>query len=569
LTGTPTAPTATTGTANTQIATTEFVSIAVSGGGGTSTWTQNGVNLYPNATTTNVAIGATDTLTSALYVNGNVRIVGKSSGPGLYVENYGLTVGGVNGSTSLLTGLSVKKSITSTDAYISMVNLTNPSFYNLSMTSTSLGQTQGNKSLITNFQTSNGDLNNIQTFCFRYADGSTWLSASTRMQCLTNSTEQSYIEFNPPSYNGGIGMTNSTGVGLKVDQSGYLYNTSTQPDLTDSSFKIPTTNWVQSVISNVSFSSQIYGSGIDGDIILNSNGSGTPSGFFYDNGAFTMTREVYARNITLNNTGGLFIRPNGFRLFCSGTCTCTGGQSIIECNGNSGYDGTITDGGNGAAAILSGLSYQLSSAGGKGGAYNNSTTALTGANTTNSFTNGLYGNGGNGGSGYNNIYVAVSGATTVKSSSLELSNYWNSYLNIYTMVNRSGVYYQGGAGGAGGGGSGPGTQQGGGGGGGSGGGALALFIKKFNVDSTNTIAIRALGGNGGNGYLTSAPSNYAGNGGGGGGGGFILLCTSSSPSSSIEVSVSGGFKGSGSAGSSAVAPSNGAPGIVAAFYNLQ
>jgi hypothetical protein len=315
--------------------------------------------------------------------------------------------------------------------------------------------------------------------------------------------------------------------------------------------QIATTAYVQSAVSGgTAGSSHIYGTGVDGNLTFN---GGSVSGFTYSSSVYTytMTREVYASNITME--GGFIINPGKYRLFCSGTFTSNTSANYIIGDGEKGGTGIYNGAGGAGGAGAQNGGAAGGAAGGNGGSVDNTTGATVGLNTWNSFNTG---NGG-GGTGGQNLYTPAVGGITAVSSILPHTNFWNSYLNIYTMFDRDGNYYSGGAGGGGGSGGYTGnTVASGGGGGGGGGGVIAVFVLKFILNST--LSITANGGAGGDG-----PS---GGGGGGGGGGLVLFCTSSSTSANLIVTANGGTPGVVPSGY--VAAGSGVAGIVSAFYNL-
>jgi hypothetical protein len=76
-----------------------------------------------------------------------------------------------------------------------------------------LGTTIGNYTPIFNLSSSvNGNNSYLNFYNYRFAAGSTWTNASTRIQQTIDGTNQAYIEFNPPNASSGIGLyANSSG----------------------------------------------------------------------------------------------------------------------------------------------------------------------------------------------------------------------------------------------------------------------------------------------------------------------------------------------------------------------
>ena len=257
----------------------------------------------------------------------------------------------------------------------------------------------------------------------------------------------------------------------------------------------------------------VFGDGSDGSVTL--DGTTTFNGFSSLAGStYTLTRDVYATNLTINNT--VILKPAGYRIFCQGTFTDNVGSTVTVFGGAGNANGTAGTGGGSQGSVGNGKS---------GGAGN------TGAGTAGNNTNCAgYGTGGAGGTG-------SSGASGTGGTSGATGNTWfkppAGALSGVVFVTGTSTGITGGPGGGGGGGDG--TNKGGGGGGG--GGVIVIFAWAIVHNGTYT----ATGGNGG----TPATTTGGCGGGGGGSGGLILTYSLSAPTGSGTSSVAGGALGSG------------------------
>jgi hypothetical protein len=284
----------------------------------------------------------------------------------------------------------------------------------------------------------------------------------------------------------------------------------------------------------------IFGDGSDSTATL--DGTSTPAWTTKTGSTYTQTRDAYLTSLTVNSgvtlvmggpaPGSANSSTGGYQLYCQGTITNNG---LICCNGNVGA-GT-------AAAGATGSSHN---AGGRPGG-NGGTTAGTAATNFGgwalSITAGSTSTGGAGGTASSN----TAGAGAVASAS-QLT-YW--YKNPFTPL--TGVYaaLSGGptfpcGGGGGGGGAGDGTNRGGG--GGSGGGLVIMFA--YSVINNGTIT--ANGGNGG-----TPPTGNCGGGGGGGGGAIVTYTLNAWTPGTTSVAAGTGAAGvgSGTAGANGIAGS--------------
>lgn len=249
----------------------------------------------------------------------------------------------------------------------------------------------------------------------------------------------------------------------------------------------------------------IFGNGIDGDLIISS-------------GTTTLTKDMFYNNVVIS--GSASIITNGFKLYCLYLDLTSAPSDAIKWNGNNGSDGSGGTGGAGGAGLISG-SVGGSSAGGHGG---NTDNAGSDASTI-SFLAGGSGGHGTGGWGGN----INAGAGNISNGNYRLPYFDHNLINGVSLLN-------GGGSGGGGGGDHP---IGGGGGGASGAGVVSIFAKTINRgSSTQSSAIQAVGGTGGNCINTS------GFGGGGGGGFIYIVCNKLIGTIAVNcLDASGGDRG--------------------------
>lgn len=263
----------------------------------------------------------------------------------------------------------------------------------------------------------------------------------------------------------------------------------------------------------------VYGPGTDGDVTLNGAAitvdgtSISPSGNVY-----TLTRELYARNLTINSPYSL--RAAGFSVRVNGTLAGDLGTQIHD-------NGVTSTGATGGAGLSS--SAQLSGRFSGGGGAGRTTTAGNGSNAI--YTNAGGGAGGNGGG--SGIYTGGVAAVTPRP---EAGRPDDTSMTVFSRIRPQSVAYNGGGGGGGG----ARNTGGSGGGGGGGGGVLQVFARIYNYNGT----LSAVGGDGRVGTTDSG-------GGGGGGGGVIVLITSQElvvPTFNVSGGAPGGGAGGGVAG---------------------
>jgi len=152
-------------------------------------------NIIISTSTTNytMIIAEDMSLNGRLYVTGSSSILG----------NVGI---GTNNPTSALTllGGSPNNVVVST---VTTPNSTAAALF-IDTTANTLGTTAGYSMPIMNLKSSVGGNNSIlNTYSYRWSQsGTTWTTASTRIQQTIDSINMAYIEFNPPNNNGGIGL---------------------------------------------------------------------------------------------------------------------------------------------------------------------------------------------------------------------------------------------------------------------------------------------------------------------------------------------------------------------------
>ena len=383
------------------------------------------------------------------------------------------------------------------------------------------------------------------------------LTCATLSGCSTIQTIQTDIS-NKYDKSGG------TITGDVIIQSGLTANTiniSTTPTLNNSPTQLLSRNSSTGRIEytepsqylNEASTDQIYGSGFDGDVVL--NGTNTYAAFTTKVGsAYTLTRTIYTNNLTLTNNSTL--NPNGFGIYVKGTLTFGDFNSGIQSNGNNGGNangGTAGTAGTSRAAAAT--NYIIMNCGGAGGVGGN--TSVNGGSITVG-VNYVGGIGGSGGFGYP---TGNSGAgTTTARGTVNVTGgilqqpYSNNYLShslyfgsVQMFAGHSGAGGQCGinAGGA---------VQGAGGGGGSATRGIVIFANTIDMSvGGGSGNIQSQGGNGGTGGNVASGNGTGGGGGGGGGGGFIYILTNSllyTPNNRIRAA--GGLGGLGGTGSGTV-----------------
>jgi hypothetical protein len=262
----------------------------------------------------------------------------------------------------------------------------------------------------------------------------------------------------------------------------------------------------------------IFGDGSDGALVY--DGSTTILGMAPSSNVYTLTRDIYATNLTVN--AGVTIKTANFRIFVNGTLTLVTGSpgGVIHNNANAAVNGA-----GGTAPISFGLgTFSTATVVGAAGGVN-----TAGGNGTASLV-GYGGNGGAGGSATNaggaaGVVTAPPGPKGSPRNLLQAITYTQ-------QASTSGFSY-----GASGGGGGSNNASAIGGGGGAGGAIVGIYAKTIIVNAGAIIS--ANGGNGANGSGT----NNAGGGGGGGGGVVILVYNSYTNAGTVQAI--GGTHGNG------------------------
>lgn len=268
----------------------------------------------------------------------------------------------------------------------------------------------------------------------------------------------------------------------------------------------------------------VGGDGSDGSVIF--DGAATLLSMVPAANVYTMTRDIYCRDITLNT--GITLKTNNFRIFCCGSLTNTG---TISNDGNAGGNAVVgTPGAAGTATPTGTLPATL--AGGIGGVVGGAGAAGAAAVAADGPI--LGGNGGTGGTAGG---AGGAGGATANTANI------NAARQVFALASGSAVsaastgkilFIQGGQGGGGGGGQ---AATNAGGGAGASGGVVLIVCQTL----INNGTISAKGGNGG-----TAPGTAAG--GSGGGGGVIIILTTNPQRLLGTLAVEGGFPGLGGAG---------------------
>ena len=314
----------------------------------------------------------------------------------------------------------------------------------------------------------------------------------------------------------------------------------------------------------------------DGNAVL--NGSNTFSWASLNSNVYTLTRDIYPGNLTINN--GVTLITNSYCIFCQGTLTNNGTIKNNGNNGNTGGNATMgnpstagggagggsavaagtlaagvagVSGGNGASS--SGFNYN-GLTGGSGSAGNNASNSLAtnngvagGSGGSGGSGGGWSGGGGGGGSSGGTATQATMGPYTMISLLMACSV----VLGVFTTYKSSPSGAGGGGGGSGGSGSnGSGSNLScGGGGGGSGSSGGMIWIVANAIINNGTI--QSNGGNGGNGgngcngysYNGGAMNGGGGGGGGAGGNGGVIVLAYVSYTNNGTVQALGGSPGTG------------------------
>ncbi len=272
--------------------------------------------------------------------------------------------------------------------------------------------------------------------------------------------------------------------------------------------------------------SYYFGDGSDGSVVF--DGSTTILGMVPSSNIYTMTRDIYCVDLTINT--GVTLKPSGYKIFNTGTLTMNGTATISR-NGNNGTNGGTGgysvngSGGAGGAALAAGT-LPGSLAGGNGASSTQSggsaipgNAPSAGASIANSLGNsGASGGAGNGTGGGGGV---VSGGTATPATTRVIPG-WNLQSLLDVTTSGTVTRYNNSAAATGGSSGGSlalvGMNGGGGGGAGSAGGVIAIYSKNIVIGASALISV--IGGNGGNG---GTGADGTGGGGGGGNGGIVFL----------------------------------------------
>ncbi len=301
-----------------------------------------------------------------------------------------------------------------------------------------------------------------------------------------------------------------------------------------------------------------FGDGADGDIVL--DGTNTFAFLSKSGSVYTMTRDIYANNLTIN--AGSTLEPAGFRIFVKETF---GGAGTVRYNGNNGNANTgQTLGAGGVALSTTGFFKNLAGGNGSHGATSGHNASSPAAPTATNPSIGVSGaRGGRGGGRNDTDDVSVAGG--VATAPVLKYPTMRSLVIACLDLNNSGVLAQllgtaASSGGAGGHGYITASGIGGGGGGaGATGGTIFLACKTF----AGTVTFQVIGGNGGN---ASAIGGNGGNGGGGAGGsgGVVIVIygvKTGTPTYTLTSGTGGTAVANGQAPNIAAAGANGNNGV--------
>lgn len=279
-----------------------------------------------------------------------------------------------------------------------------------------------------------------------------------------------------------------------------------------------------------------FGDGSDGEIVL--DGTNTFAFLSKSGSVYTMTRDIYANNLTINS--GSTLEPAGFRIFVKETF---GGAGTVRYNGNNGNANAGQTGGTGGTALsTTGFFKNIAGGNATNGAASGATASTAAAGTSTNPSIGVSGKRGGRGAGRNDAANTTPTAGTATAPVLKYPT-MRSLVIACLDLNNSGVLSQllGTAGSSGGsGGHGYIVSNGiggGGGGGGATGGTIFLACKIF----AGTVTFQVIGGNGGN---AAAIGGNGGNGGGGAGGsGGVVIVIYGVKTATPTYTLTGGTGG--------------------------
>jgi hypothetical protein len=114
--------------------------------------------------------------------------------------------------------------------------------------------------------------------------------------------------------------------------------------------RYPSTNVSYTLSTFVDSADPIYGTGMDGDITL--DGTTTVLSMVPSSSVYTMTRDIYFNNLTIN--ANVQLKPNGYRIFVKGTLTLNSNSTIGFTTGSSAA-GSIKGGGAATTSVTHSL----------------------------------------------------------------------------------------------------------------------------------------------------------------------------------------------------------------------
>lgn len=301
-----------------------------------------------------------------------------------------------------------------------------------------------------------------------------------------------------------------------------------------------------------------FGDGSDGAVTL--DGTNTYAFLSKSGSVYTMTRDIYCTNLTINS--GSTLEPAGFRIFVNGTFS---GAGTVRYNGNNGNANSgQTAGAGGTALSTTGFFKNLAGGAGSNGGVSGGNASAAPSPTSTNPSIGVSGKRGGRGGGRNDTPDTSTAGGTATAPVLKFPVLRHLVLACLDL-NNSGVMSQllgTAASSGGGGGHGYITSNGiGGGGGGAGatGGTIFLVCKIF----AGTVTFQVTGGTGGN---ASAIGGNGGNGGGGAGGsGGVVIVIYAIKTATPTYTLTGGTGGTavanGQSPSIAAAGENGNTGV--------
>jgi UDP-3-O-[3-hydroxymyristoyl] glucosamine N-acyltransferase len=227
-----------------------------------------------------------------------------------------------------------------------------------------LGSTIGNYTPVLNLSSQNGDNSFLNFYNYRYATGSNWTTASTRIQQTINNTNQGYIEFNPPNANNGIGLyansstnLNASALGVTIFSTGNVSINTTSSTSTlnvGGGITIANGNTITSTgdmrLTSATNTSLFLGNDkTGGNILVNYSGglANTTTAFIVHGSDGTYSTK---QNFTILNNGNVGIGTNNpiaqlhlySTLPTSTTAFPTNGHLIVDCARSGAMGGTIT-----------------------------------------------------------------------------------------------------------------------------------------------------------------------------------------------------------------------------------